>query len=889
MIRLLRRVALTLAVGLAVGITALVVMATVYEDEVKAKLIGALNERLLVPVKVADIELTLIKRFPKASIRMQQVQVEELRTDGQPADTLLAAQDLYLEFNLWDLFAGDYTVAQIHGKKVKLYPGLDANGAGNYLIWRPDTSASQASPIDLRAVSFDGLALRFRDARNGLEVLVQSHALELGGRFGTTNEARLNGDVRLLGITRSGKQLIDERDAHLALQMSFGDGAFRITEGDVQLGKVPLQVTLAVLPTAKGKEIDLRANGLGLDLGRTVAQLPGGLRDELMRFSVDGEVDLAVKYAGSLEGDGPPLSIGAQVRQGRMKERKSGTALTDIFGELSLEVAPDGSVRKLKVNDLRAKSGSGTLRVEWNSGGLKNAPMKADIRCDMPVADLLRFAGVDTMEQAVGRFDADIKVNGMLRDMADLRPSDLRTVKVSGHVKLSDATLKVKGVRHKVEHLNAELGLNGSDATVRGLKAVVQGSPIELSGTLRNLLPFVLFENERLVIEAKGRSERLDLAALLQSDSPKASTSDYAVVLPATIELDLRAQVDELVFEDFRATGITGTIRLKDRVLRASPITFSTAEGAVLGSLELDARGGEAAAFYPLAIDAQVTAIDVKAFFREFQDFGQEFIGHRHLSGTARASIAFRAPLSPGMKLDRDRIACTIDIAVDNGAIKEQAQLLAVADHLRKNKLVAPFVDTDELRKRLTEIRFAKLENRIEIRDGAVHVPLMDVRSNALDIEMAGTHWFDDRIDHRINFRLSDLFRLGKPTKDEFGPIADDGTGMRVFLRMRGTAQQPIFENDGAMAATKRRQQFQQEKQELRAILREDILGKKPEGALAQKQPEGTQGRIVIEADSAASPVRQELVQEKPRKSIDRLFKDEKKEKDEGGKVTVEE
>ena len=889
MLRLLRRVALTLAVLLVVGITALVVIATVYEDEVKAKLIGSLNERLLVPVKVADIELTLIKRFPKASIRMQQVQVDEVRTDGQPADTLLAAQDLYLEFNLWDLFTGDYTVAQIHGQGVRLYPGLDANGSVNYLIWRTDTSASQASPIDLRAVSFDGLALRFRDARNGLEVLAQSDALELGGRFGTTNEARLNGDVRLLGITRGGKQLVDERDAHLALKMSFGDGAFRITEGDVQLGKVPLQVTLAVLPTAKGKEIDLRANGLGLDLGRTVSQLPGGLRDELMRFSVNGEVDLAMKYAGSLEGDGPPLSIGAQVRQGRMKERKSGTALTGIFGELSLEVSPDGSVRKLKVSDLRAQSGNGTLRAEWNSGGLKNAPVKADIRCDMPLADLLRFAGVDTMEQAAGRFEAEIKVDGLLRDMADLRPSDLRAVKVSGQVKLNDATLKVKGVRHKVEHLNAEMGLHGNDATVRGLKAVVQGSPIELSGTLRNLVPFVLFGDERLAIEAKGRSERLDLAALLQSDGPKASNSEYAVVLPATIELDLRAQVDELVFEDFRASGIHGTIRLKDRVLRASPITFSTAEGAVLGSLELDARGGERAAFYPLAIHAQVKDIDVKALFREFQDFGQDFIGHRHLSGIARASIAFRAPLSPGMKLDRDRIACTIDIAVDNGAIKEQAQLLAVADHLRKNKLVAPFVDTDELRKRLAEIRFAKLENRIEIRDGAVHIPLMDVRSNALDIELAGTHWFDDRIDHRLNFRLSDLFRLGKPAKDEFGPIADDGTGMRVFLRMRGTAQQPLFENDGAMAATKRRAQFQQEKQELRAILREDILGKKPEGVLAQQQPEGNQGRIVIEADSAASPLRQELVQEKPRKGIDRLFKDDRKEKDEGGKVTVEE
>jgi hypothetical protein len=885
MLRKARTFLLAFAAVLVLAAGVLAVIATAYEDEVKARLVGAVNERLLAPVSVSGIDLTLLARFPSASIRLRDVKVDEVRTDGRPPDTLLAAEELFLEFNLLDLFGGDYTVQRIHGSAVRLYPGLDGHGAENFRIWRVDSGATADSPIALEELSVDGLVLRYTDARSGLLVRARSKALALAGRFGASSEVRLLGDAHLDRLERGGRVLLSDRETQLALRMAFGEGAFRITEGEVQLGRVPLQLSLAVLAGPKGKELELRASGLGLDLERTVEQLPAALRTPIDRFSLSGELDLAVRYGGLLDGPGPALSIGAKVNKAKLKEKRSGAAVTDLFGELALDLGPDGSVRRLKVKDLSARSGSGTLRADWTSGGVRNAQVKADIRCDMGIAELLRIAGVDTLELASGRLTADLKVQGNLRDMADLRPADLRALKVTGHAALSDATLKVKGIRHRVEQLHAELALQGNDATVRGLKAVVQGSPIELSGTLRNLLPFVLFEQERLVIEAKGSSERLDLAALLQSDAPKTGSSDYALVLPATIELDLRAQVDELLFEDFRATGINGTIRLKDRVLRASPVTFSTAEGAVLGSLELDGRGGERSAFYPLAIDAQVKDIEVKALFREFRDFGQDFIGHRHLSGTARASIVFRAPLSPAMKLDRDRIACTIDIAVDNGAIKEQQQLLAVADYLRKNKLVAPFVDTDELRKRLAEVRFARLENRIEIRDGAVHVPLMDVRSNALDIELAGTHWFDDRIDHRLNFRLSDLFRLGKPAKDEFGPIADDGTGMRVFLRMRGTAQQPIFENDGAMAATKRRAQFQQEKQELRAILREDILGRKPEGTLAEKQRESTHGRIVIEPDSAAPPA---LVQDKPRRGIDRLFKDEK-ERDEGGKVTVEE
>ncbi len=46
---------------------------------------------------------------------------------------------------------------------------------------------------------------------------------------------------------------------------------------------------------------------------------------------------------------------------------------------------------------------------------------------------------------------------------------------------------------------------------------------------------------------------------------------------------------------------------------------------------------------------------------------------------------------------------------------------------------------------------------------------------------------------------------------------------MRIFLHMYGTANDPQFGNDGAMAAAKRKKQFQEEKQELKRILHEEL------------------------------------------------------------------
>lgn len=822
MLRRLRNAFLILALLVVAGVGALVVLANMYETEVKVKLVGTLNQQLNAPVTVSDMDLTLVARFPQASLRMLDVLVMEVRSDDVPPDTLLFAKELHLEFSLWELFGDKQTVNEIHAERVRLYPALDRNGKENYLVWKTD-STSGSSPLSLDNVSFDDLHLRFRDHRSMLEITSQSKELALSGNFSELlNTLSVNGDLHLLEWTADKETVLKDREGQLQLALEFGgtDALFKIVRGELITGDVTMAVTMTVSEGGDGKVLDLRANAFGQDLQDAVELLPPGMTKGLERYRMSGEVDLAVHYAGPIE-SGPSLSVGAKLSQGRMREDRSNTTFSDIFAELALDLTPKGVAQKLVIKDLHARSGSGRISGNWQSNGLVNANVMADLKADIALAELLRFAQVDTLEIVNGRLKADLRMEGKLRDMGDIRPSDMRGLKVTGTADLRDATLKMKGVRHRVEHLDADLEMRGNDATVQGLKAEIQGSPIMLSGTLRNLMPYLLFDEQHLIIAARGSSPRIDLAALLRSDDARSeSAKDYTLILPATIELDLAASVDELVFEEFKATEIIGRILLRDRVLRVVPMSFRTASGMVNGGLELDGRNiGQP---YPLAINATMEDIDLKQLFREFQDFGQTFIGHRHLSGTARARVVFNAPLTQSVHLDMEQLVCVIDISVDHGAIKGHAPLLQVADHLQKNKLVAPFVDVPQLRKELADVRFDHLENQVEIRNGAVHIPQMLVESSVMDLELSGTHWFDDRIDHHLNFRLSDLFRRA-PGNDEFGPVVDDGTGMRVFLHMYGTAGDPQFGNDGAMAAARRKQQFQQEKQELKSILREDL------------------------------------------------------------------
>ena len=888
MLRKFRTPLLILAVLCVVIMSGLVLIGSLYEDEVKARLVGAINEQLNAPVSVKEMDLTLIARFPKASMRMSDVLAMEVRSDQVPPDTLLFAKELFLEFSLWDMFAGNYTVEQIHAGEVRLYPGLDGNGKENYIIWKSDSTSESSTAIALDKVSFNDLSLRYTDARHAIVIRSHHDVLALNGRFDTElNKITVKGDAELQSWFHGETLVIDDRKAHLRLDLLFNntDRSFHITKGELSTGKVPIELTLDLVHGKKGQELDLRANGLGLPLAEVIGLLPSKLISGLSNYNMQGEVDLALRYSGPIEGEGPSLSVGAKLTGGKVKERKSSTTFTGISGELALELTPKGVPKKLLVQNFRAASGSGTLSGNWNSNGLKNATLKADLKGDIALADLFRFAQVDTLENVTGRLRADAVIDGKLRDVGDFRAQDLKALKITGTAALRDASLKLKGARHRVTHLDVDLALLGNDAAIHGLKAEFQGNPIALNGRLNNLIPFLIFDDQKLSIVAKGNSPHIDLAALLRSENSTSSGSeDYILTLPATIDLDLTAQVDRLVFEEFSATAINGRIMIKDRVLRASPMSFQTASGAVLGDLELDTRAKGSGATYPLNINATIKEIDLTELFREFKDFGQDFIGHRHLSGRTNAQVSFLAPLSPSLEFDMDRLACVVDISIENGSIKGHEPLMEVADYLQSNKLIAPFVKVNEVRNRLVDVRFSRLENQIQIRDGAVHIPSMEVKSTAMDLEVSGTHWFDDRIDHHVNFRLGDLFRIGKPVDDEFGPIVDDGTGMRIFLHMYGNAYDPQFGTDGAMAAARRQQQFKQEKEELRSILREELglfRNRSREVPLASgpKDEEGPKAVIVLEDPAPDEKVTTVIgsdpapaEEEKPRKGLGRLL-----------------
>jgi len=131
----------------------------------------------------------------------------------------------------------------------------------------------------------------------------------------------------------------------------------------------------------------------------------------------------------------------------------------------------------------------------------------------------------------------------------------------------------------------------------------------------------------------------------------------------------------------------------------------------------------------------------------------------------------------------------------------------------------------------LTDIRFATLHNQIDIANQVIYIPSMEIKSSALDLQLMGTHTFENGLDYHFTIALADLIaskfkkrNKGIDSQAEFGPVEDDGRGRtKVFVSLTGTVDKPIVKYDKKAMREKIASDMKGQKVELKQAFRKEF------------------------------------------------------------------
>jgi hypothetical protein len=94
-----------------------------------------------------------------------------------------------------------------------------------------------------------------------------------------------------------------------------------------------------------------------------------------------------------------------------------------------------------------------------------------------------------------------------------------------------------------------------------------------------------------------------------------------------------------------------------------------------------------------------------------------------------------------------------------------------------------------------------------------------------------------------MKFDFRDL--LGADRDSEFGTVIDDETGMKIFLRMYGDLDNPTIEWDKSSRKQEAKEQWAQEKETLKSILKSEFGVFKKDTAVEEYKPKVETKEIV--------------------------------------------
>lgn len=815
-----------------------------YQDEVKEYVIGELNKQLNTEIIVdgKNIDFTVLQNFPNASVDFKNVKALDA-VQKNKKDTLFSAGVISFQFNILDIFKKNYRVKKIEIEDVKLRVRIDRDGNDNYHFWKESTDSTNTSfAFSLEDIVLKKIQVSYKNskARQSIDFLIKES--KLSGNFSDEKyDLETTTDLFVNYIKADSVNYLRKKNIHaeMALNVDNSVPSYKIKDGKIRVENLLFEVFGNVVKTGAEPIVNFGLRGKDMDIKSVLSLIPNKYKGEINNYESDGNFYFDATIQGLVSNKQmPQITADFGIKNADITQVKDNIKLhhANLKGHYFNGNKNANEASLLTLIPFSATIDQGTLEGELTLKNLENPSFSGKIKANLNLENVQKFIKIDTIESVLGQLTMDAVFSG---DAKNLSSGNYENVTTSGDMKISNMNLKLKNYSLDFASINGDFKFDNNDLAVNEFSGNVGSSDFAMKGFFRNIIGFMLKENQSITIDASLNSKNIDLNELLSNKAEDSGTKNrYKLKFSELLDVNLNSEIQHLVFRKFDATNIRGVIKLKDKKMVVDPIVLNTMNGSITTSGLID---GTDSTKLLITCFSDVNKINITKMFEAFENFGQTAVTDKNLKGVATAKIQFASVLSPELQMDLDKLYAGVDMTIENGEL----------NNVEAMKSMSRFIELKDLE----NVRFSTLKNQIEVKNQIISIPKMEVKSNAINITASGTHKFNNEINYRVKLSLNELLskkaKKAKKENDEFGEVADDGLGRtNIFLLMTGTIDNPTIKYDSKSAIQNVKQDLKVEKQTLKTILKEEFGLFKKDSTLNNKTPKDD-AKFIIKWDEA--------------------------------------
>jgi len=730
------------------------VAVTFFGGPIAKAVVNSLNNRLQTEIVVAKYDVSFWSNFPSLSVNLEDVQVA-----GSDGSNLLVAEQLSCLLDLGSIFS-KIRVDEIVVSDGSLNLIADVDGNTNYQLagYTPvgeEAPAGEATEFAIAEARFNGMEVSYRDAQLKVYLNGNIDRATFNGDFGADEYLlATEGLMEIYHLDQDGIRYVNEQRINLEAQTSINNVNSKYTFAPLKIesGELEFSVVGDLTSTKDGLLTDLRIESQSGSLEDVIALIPPAYAGTLGELETRGKL----KLSGSLSGEWtqrkyPKMDGNLVFSEGRVGSPRMnvGAKNLDLRARFVYLDGPTGGVQSFSIEELTGEFRGEPFSMRMSIENLDDPKVDFAANGSFPLGTLPAIMGEGPLTDGGGFVRIqDLRVTGRYADM--LRPRTIARVSAGGRLTFEDGELTFN--ERELLFPSGTLQLRDNEMELTDL--VFQGPDTEISftGKATNLIP-VLFadslntKDAELNFDAFLTGKSLDIDELLKLAGPTEEEEEVAEATGKTDSLRAktmvrRAQITDLLRGRFEADvkawnygevegeNFRGQLVFEPRILNVTGIT-----NAMEGRLEVDGQ----VYFQELQrVEGRVKAISISAeeFFRQGENFGQEVLTSENIEGKMNANLWMQAYFTQEGEFDYEKLRVLAGIDIANGELHDFEMLENFAFALKAGDL--------------DRVRFTRLQNFFEIEDETLYIPTMFVQSSAVNLELSGSHSFNNYLDYFI-------------------------------------------------------------------------------------------------------------------------------------------
>ncbi len=743
---MLKKILKITGISFLVIILFLVAAPYLFKDKIKEMITKTLNENVNANIAFEEVDLSFFKSFPKANVTIEKLSI--ITKAPFEKDTLLYAGETHVTMRMTELFKGENEAMQLESFSV--VDGIvniifNKDGLGNFDIALKDEKEKKSSenkPFALRIQEYgvENVKFTYSDEASKMKMILDSIYHEGTGNFAaqkldleTKTSAKLS---FILDKMNYMNKVAISLEAVLGIDLEKSKYEFK--NNKALINQLPLEFNGFIQMVDAGQVYDLTFNTPTSDFKNFLGLVPAAYSGDIDKVKTTGQFSVNGKVKGNLtETTIPAFDVKIASNNASFqypdlpKSVKNIVIDTHIINEtgllndtfvnlkqLSFAIDQDvfnvnATIKNIATNALVDAQLKGTIN-------LANVSKAYPVKLDKPLTGILK-ANVTT------KFD-----------MQSVEKAQYQNIQNSGTASLIGFTYDGPEMAKPFTINQAAVAFTTHQIRLTKLEAKTGSSDLQATGTLDNLYGF-MFKNQILKGNFNMNSNKLIVSDFM---APSTTTTDEgkktteAVKIPSFLDCSITAKAKTVVYDNLNLQNVSGNLVVRAETVTLNNLKMDVFSGKIGLSGSVSTKGKTPVFKMNLGLDKvsiaeTFTQLDMMKSIAPIAG-----VINGKLNSTIQLSGDLQNDMTPNLKtISGDLVGQLLSTTINE---KNSALLSQLSSKVK-------FLDPSKLN--LNDVKAS-----LSFKDGKVTVKPFDIKYQDINVNIAGSHSFDQSMNYNVKF-----------------------------------------------------------------------------------------------------------------------------------------